>query len=182
MHAEGEHARALSKARQAYDCYVQKPGRGCRAPPCCRSRWHYSVPCELAEQMVSTTLYPGVVVVIATNAVIARTSASATRDASALRKARQPRRRTLLFVYKLLKRSLRQGNHSFINGVTGVDCRQAVRLSCGRFAEGLQASALNPKLCGFFVALTTTWRHRPLQPWRGASTSTRRRSSRTTRQ
>ena len=55
-----------------FDGYVEKPARVSSTCLVAVARNRYSVPCELAGQMVSTRLYPGSVVVVADNAVVAR--------------------------------------------------------------------------------------------------------------
>ncbi len=54
-----------------FDGYVEKPARVSSTCLVSVARNRYSVPCELAGQMVSTRLYPGRVVVVADDAVVA---------------------------------------------------------------------------------------------------------------
>lgn len=54
-----------------FDGYVEKPARVSSTCLINVQRNHYSVPCELAGQMVSTRLYPDRVVVVAVDAVVA---------------------------------------------------------------------------------------------------------------
>ena len=55
-----------------FDGYVEKPARVSSTCLVSVAKNRYSVPCELAGQMVSTRLYPGSVVVVADDAVVAR--------------------------------------------------------------------------------------------------------------
>ncbi len=55
-----------------FDGYVERPARVSSTCLVTVSRNRYSVPCEFAGQMVSTRLYPGSVVVVADDAMIAR--------------------------------------------------------------------------------------------------------------
>ncbi len=57
---------------QPFDGYVEKPARVSSTCLVSVARNRYSVPCELAGQMVSTRLYPGSVVVVADDAIWAR--------------------------------------------------------------------------------------------------------------
>ena len=57
---------------EPFDGYVEKPARVSSTCLVSVARNRYSVPCELAGQMVSTRLYPGSVVVVADDAVVAR--------------------------------------------------------------------------------------------------------------
>jgi transposase len=67
-----EHERAhLMPMPVAFDGYVEKPARVSSTCLVSVARNRYSVPCELAGQMVSTRLYPGRVVVVAGQAVVA---------------------------------------------------------------------------------------------------------------
>ena len=67
-----EHERPhLMPMPQPFDGYVEKPARVSSTCLVSVARNRYSVPCELAGQMVSTRLYPGSVVV-ADDAVVAR--------------------------------------------------------------------------------------------------------------
>jgi len=56
----------------AFDGYVERPARVSSTCLVAVARNRYSVPCELAGQMVSTRLYPNEVVVVAGDAVVAR--------------------------------------------------------------------------------------------------------------
>ena len=58
---------------EAFDGYAEKPARVSSTCLVSVARNRYSVPCELAGQMVSTRLYPGrvVVVVVAADAIVA---------------------------------------------------------------------------------------------------------------
>jgi len=68
-----EHERPhLMPMPEAFDGYVEKPARVSSTCLVSVARNRYSVPCELAGQMVSTRLYPGSVVVVADDAVVAR--------------------------------------------------------------------------------------------------------------
>lgn len=68
-----EHERPhLMPMPQPFDGYVEKPARVSSTCLVSVARNRYSVPCELAGQMVSTRLYPGSVVVVADDAVVAR--------------------------------------------------------------------------------------------------------------
>ena len=67
-----EHERAhLMPMPAPFDGYVEKPARVSSTCLVSVARNRYSVPCELAGQMVSTRLYPGRVVVVAGDAVVA---------------------------------------------------------------------------------------------------------------
>ena len=67
-----EHERAhLMPMPKAFDGYVEKPARVSSTCLVSVARNRYSVPCELAGQMVSTRLYPGRVVVVAGDAIVA---------------------------------------------------------------------------------------------------------------
>jgi hypothetical protein len=64
-----EHERAhLMPMPAPFDGYVEKPARVSSTCLVSVARNRYSVPCELAGQMVSTRLYPGSVVVVANDA------------------------------------------------------------------------------------------------------------------
>jgi transposase len=68
-----EHERAaLMPMPAAFDGYVEAPARVSSTCLVSVARNRYSVPCELAGQMVSTRLYPGEVVIVAGNAIVAR--------------------------------------------------------------------------------------------------------------
>lgn len=68
-----EHERAhLMPMPAPFDGYVEKPARVSSTCLVAVARNRYSVPCELAGQMVSTRLYPGEVVVVAGDAMVAR--------------------------------------------------------------------------------------------------------------
>ena len=68
-----EHERAaLMPMPAAFDGYVEAPARVSSTCLVAVARNRYSVPCELAGQMVSARLYPGEVVVVAGNAIVAR--------------------------------------------------------------------------------------------------------------
>ncbi len=68
-----EHERPhLIPMPEPFDGYVEKPARVSSTCLVSVARNRYSVPCELAGQMVSTRLYPGGVVVVADDAVVAR--------------------------------------------------------------------------------------------------------------
>jgi transposase len=68
-----EHERPhLMPMPEPFDGYVEKPARVSSTCLVSVARNRYSVPCELAGQMVSTRLYPGGVVVVADDAVVAR--------------------------------------------------------------------------------------------------------------
>ena len=67
-----EHERAhLMPMPAPFDGYVEKPARVSSTCLVAVARNRYSVPCELAGQMVSTRLYPGRVVVVANDSVVA---------------------------------------------------------------------------------------------------------------
>jgi transposase len=67
-----EHERThLMPMPEPFDGYVEKPARVSSTCLVAVARNRYSVPCELAGQMVSTQLYPGRVVVVANNSVVA---------------------------------------------------------------------------------------------------------------
>jgi len=67
-----EHERPhLMPMPEPFDGYVEKPARVSSTCLVSVARNRYSVPCELAGQMVSTRLYPGSVVVVADDAVVA---------------------------------------------------------------------------------------------------------------
>jgi len=67
-----EHERAhLMPMPEPFDGYVEKPARVSSTCLVSVARNRYSVPCELAGQMVSTRLYPGRVVVVANDSVAA---------------------------------------------------------------------------------------------------------------
>lgn len=57
---------------ETFDGYVQKPARVASTCLVTVARNRYSVPCELAGQMVSARLYPGKVVVAADDRIVAR--------------------------------------------------------------------------------------------------------------
>jgi transposase len=68
-----EHERAeLMPMPEPFDGYVENPARVSSTCLVVVARNRYSVPCELAGQMVSTRLYPGEVVVVAGDVVMAR--------------------------------------------------------------------------------------------------------------
>jgi hypothetical protein len=68
-----EHERPhLMPMPEPFDGYVEKPARVSSTCLVSVARNRYSVPCELAGQMVSTRLYPASVVVVADDAVVAR--------------------------------------------------------------------------------------------------------------
>jgi transposase len=56
---------------EPFDGYVEKPARVSSTCLVAVSRNRYSVPCELVGQMVSTRLYPGRVVIVADDAIVA---------------------------------------------------------------------------------------------------------------
>jgi len=67
-----EHERThLMPMPEPFDGYVEKPARVSSTCLVAVARNRYSVPCELAGQMVSTQLYPGRVVVVADDSVVA---------------------------------------------------------------------------------------------------------------
>ena len=67
-----EHERPhLMPVPELFDGYVEKPARVSSTCLVAVARNRYSVPCELAGQMVSTRLYPGRIVVVADNVVVA---------------------------------------------------------------------------------------------------------------
>ena len=67
-----EHERAhLMPMPQPFDGYVEKPARVSSTCLVAVARNRYSVPCELAGQMLSTRLYPGRVVVVANDSIVA---------------------------------------------------------------------------------------------------------------
>jgi transposase len=57
---------------EPFDGYVEHPARVTSTCLVSVSRNRYSVPCELAGQMVSTRLYPGRIVVVAGDSIVAR--------------------------------------------------------------------------------------------------------------
>lgn len=68
-----EHERPhLMAMPEPFDGYVEKPARVSSTCLVSVARNRYSVPCELARQMVSTRLYPGSLVVVADDVVVAR--------------------------------------------------------------------------------------------------------------
>ena len=68
-----EHERGhLMPMPEPFDGYVEKPARVSSTCLVSVARNRYSVPCELAGQMVSTRLYPGSVVVVAHDSFVAR--------------------------------------------------------------------------------------------------------------
>lgn len=68
-----EHERAyLMPMPEPFDGYVEKPARVSSTCLVAVARNRYSVPCELAGHTVSTRLYPGSVVVVANDAIVAR--------------------------------------------------------------------------------------------------------------
>ncbi len=68
-----EHERPhLMPMPEPFDGYVEKPARVSSTCLVSVARNRYSVPCELAGQMVSTRLYPGSVVVVAEDAAVTR--------------------------------------------------------------------------------------------------------------
>ncbi|MEJ8860155.1 IS21 family transposase, partial [Variovorax robiniae] len=67
-----EHERPhLMPVPEPFDGYVEKPARVSSTCLVAAARNRYSVPCELAGQMVSTRLYPAKVVVVAEDVVVA---------------------------------------------------------------------------------------------------------------
>jgi transposase len=67
-----EHERThLMPMPEPFDGYVEKPARVSSTCLVAVARNRYSVPCELVGQMVSTQLYPGRVVVVADDSVVA---------------------------------------------------------------------------------------------------------------
>ena len=67
-----EHERThLMPMPEPFDGYVEKPARVSSTYLVAVARNRYSVPCELAGQMVSTQLYPGRVVVVANDSTVA---------------------------------------------------------------------------------------------------------------
>jgi len=67
-----EHERThLMPMPEPFDGYVEKPARVSSTCLVAVARNRYSVPCELVGQMVSTQLYPGRVVVVASDSVVA---------------------------------------------------------------------------------------------------------------
>ena len=67
-----EHERShLMPMPEPFDGYVEKPARVSSTCLVAVARNRYSVPCELAGQMVSTRLYPGRVVVVAGDSAVA---------------------------------------------------------------------------------------------------------------
>jgi transposase len=67
-----EHERThLMPMPEPFDGYVEKPARVSSTCLVAVARNRYSVPCELAGQMVSTRLYPGRVIVVANDSVVA---------------------------------------------------------------------------------------------------------------
>jgi len=67
-----EHERShLMPMPEPFDGYVEKPARVSSTCLVAVARNRYSVPCELASQMVSTRLYPGRVTVVAEDAIVA---------------------------------------------------------------------------------------------------------------
>ncbi len=67
-----EHERPhLMPVPEPFDGYVEKPARVSSTCLVAVARNRYSVPCELAGQMVSTRLYPGRIIVVADDAVVA---------------------------------------------------------------------------------------------------------------
>ena len=64
----------------SFDGYVEKAARVSSTCLINVQRNHYSVPCELAGQMVSTRLYPGRVVVVAIDAIVASHDRLTERD------------------------------------------------------------------------------------------------------
>ncbi|MEO6747927.1 MAG: IS21 family transposase [Caldimonas sp.] len=68
-----EHERAhLMPMPEAFDGYIEKPARVSSTCLVAVARNRYSVPCELAGQMVSTRLYPAGVAVVADDKVVGR--------------------------------------------------------------------------------------------------------------
>lgn len=68
-----EHERGeLMPMPEPFDGYVEKPARVSSTCLVTVARNRYSVPCELAGQMVSTRLYPSEVVMVANDTVVAR--------------------------------------------------------------------------------------------------------------
>src|ERR1700712_3604005 len=72
----GRDARARAHAPHAnadvFDGHVEKPARVSSTCLVAVARNRYSMPCELAGQMVSARLYPTEVVVVAGDAIVAR--------------------------------------------------------------------------------------------------------------
>lgn len=67
-----EHERShLMPMPEPFDGYVEKPARVSSTCLVAAARNRYSVPCELAGHMVSTRLYPGRLVVVADDAIVA---------------------------------------------------------------------------------------------------------------
>jgi hypothetical protein len=67
-----EHERGqLMPMTEPFDGYVEKPARVSSTCLVSVARNRYSVPCELAGQMVSTRLYPGRVAVVSSDAIVA---------------------------------------------------------------------------------------------------------------
>jgi hypothetical protein len=67
-----EHERShLMPMPEPFDGYVEKPARVSSTCLVAVARNRYSVPCELAGQVVSTRLYPNAVVVVSEDAVVA---------------------------------------------------------------------------------------------------------------
>jgi len=67
-----EHERThLMPMPEPFDGYVEKPARVSSTCLVAVARNRYSVPCELAGQMVRTQLYPGRVVVVANDSIVA---------------------------------------------------------------------------------------------------------------
>ena len=62
---------SLMPMPEPFDGYVEKPSRVSSTCLVAVARNRYSVPCELAGQMVSTRLYPGKVQIVAGDAVVA---------------------------------------------------------------------------------------------------------------
>ncbi len=68
-----EHERAqLMPMPEPFDGYIEKPARVSSTCLVAVARNRYSVPCELAGQMVSTRLYPGSVAIVGADALAAR--------------------------------------------------------------------------------------------------------------
>jgi hypothetical protein len=68
-----EHERShLMPMPVPFDGYVEKPARVSSTCLVSVARNRYSVPCELAGQMISTRLYPGQMVAVAGDAIVAR--------------------------------------------------------------------------------------------------------------
>ncbi len=83
-----EHERPhLMPMPEPFDGYVEKPARVSSTCLVAVARNRYSVPCELAGQMVSTRLYPSRVVIVADDGVVASHERAQQRSADPLRLA-----------------------------------------------------------------------------------------------